>query len=471
MSGEQSGNKPVFTPFNQNHLDELKTMVAPERISTGQSVIDLHSKDQSHHPAGRPEAVIWPVDKTEVSRILAMANQNRIPVTCWGAGTSLEGNPIPTHRGLVLDFSRMNRILSIRAEDFQADLEPGVIYQDLNEKLRHKGLFFPPDPGARATIGGMIANNASGTKTVRYGATKDHVLRLCVALPTGEIIELGTRASKTSSGYDLLHLFVGSEGTLGVVVEATVRLTGVSEEFSAAMVTFPTVQDASKAVYEIIRSGLGPAALELLGPECVALINQEKDLGLDISPTLMMEFHGPSANHLAEVMEMVEAVCREAKSRDFRPGLDRGTRDRLLKARHELGEMIIRNHPGLGVLSIDVAVPITGYSKIIAAAREEAEDKGLTGYTFSHAGDGNVHFVLVGKKEDPKEWSLIEKTADRMVTEALSLGGTATGEHGVGLGKRKFMNREHGSSLVWMKEVKRLFDPVGILNPGKVFPD
>jgi len=445
-------------------------MISPDRFSTGDSNLDLHSKDQSQHPACRPEAVIWPVDRVEVSEILKYANKNLIPVTGWGSGSSLEGNPIPVKAGIVLDFSQMNKIRDIREEDFQTDVEPGVIYQNLNEKLKYKGLFFPPDPGAQATIGGMIANNASGTKTVHYGSTKDYVLRLSVALANGEIIETGTRASKTSSGYDLIHLFVGSEGTLGIVVEATLRLVGLPAEFSAAIVTFPSVEAAGKAVFEIIRSGLDPAALELLAPDCIEIINQEENLGLNVSPTLFMEYHGPTKNQLAEVMEIVREICKEEGCDEFRPGLGRTERDRLFKARHELAEMIVRKHPGRSMMVIDVAVPITGYPKMIAFAREESEKTGIPRYIFSHAGDGNLHLVFMGKKEDEKEWDSIDHANQHIVSKALAMGGTATGEHGVGIGKRKFMEAEHGKSLEWMKKIKSLFDPNCILNPGKIFP-
>jgi D-lactate dehydrogenase (cytochrome) len=445
-------------------------MVGPERFSTGESNLDLHSRDQSHHKPSRPEAVIWPETKSEVSEILKYANQQKIPVTGWGAGTSLEGNPIPVEKGLILDFSRMNHILSIREEDFQADVEPGVLYRDLNKKLRHKGLFFPPDPGAQATIGGMIANNASGTRTVRYGSTKDYVLQLTVALAGGEVIEMGTRASKTSSGYDLIHLFVGSEGTLGVILEATVRLIGSPAEFSAAIGTFPSVETAGKAVFEIMRSGLDPASLELLDSACVALINEEKNLGLDVSPTLFMEFHGSTKNQLSEVLQMAQDLCMDQQCGAFRSGLGRDERDRLLNARHELGEMIVRGHPGGGILTIDIAVPITAYPEIIAGAHKELVDTGLVGYTFSHAGDGNIHVVMVGKDNDEKAWTRIHEVSSRTVSKAMSLGGTATGEHGVGIGKRQFMEAEHGKSLDWMRKIKGLFDPNGILNPGKIFP-
>ena len=459
-----------FNSLNSTHVKDLQSMVAADRFSTGASVLELHAKDQSQHPPSRPEAVIWPVNAAEVSEILKYANDHLIAVTGWGSGSSLEGNPIPVRKGIVLDFSRMNRILNIRTEDFQADVEPGLIYQDLNEKLRHTGLFFPPDPGAQATIGGMIANNASGTRTVYYGSTKDYVLRLEVVLTSGEIIELGTRAAKTSSGYDLIHLIVGSEGTLGIVVGATLRLVGFPAEYSAAIATFPTVEAASQTVFEIIRSGLNPAALELIGPECVALMNKEAQLGLNVSPTLFIEFHSSTIGQLEAVLELAREVCAEKGCTAFRTGLGKAERDHIFKARHALGEMIIRNHPDCGILSMDVAVPNAAYPQIIATIGDEMAAAKLSAYTFSHAGDGNVHVVIPGKKGDKKEWDRIDQVVKRVVSRALDLGGTATGEHGVGLGKRKYMPAEHGKSLEWMKRVKALFDPNGILNPGKIFP-
>ncbi|MBW2614860.1 MAG: FAD-binding oxidoreductase [Deltaproteobacteria bacterium] len=459
-----------YAKLTKQNIKDLESMVEPERFSTGESNLDLHAKDQSQHTPTRPEAVIWPISRAEVSNILKYANEHTIPVTGWGAGSSLEGNPIPVRRGLVLDFSKMNRILEIRESDFQADVEPGVIYRDLNERLRHRGLFFPPDPGANATIGGMIANNASGTRTVRYGSTRANILRLSAVLASGETIETGSRSSKTSSGYDLINLFVGSEGTLGIVVEATVRLTGMPEEFSSATATFPSVEEAGKAVFEMIRAGLDPASLELLAPECITLINKEKKLGLEVLPTLFLEFHGPSQKQLTEIMEIASDICGDTGCHDFRTGIERKERDDFLKARHELGEMITRNHPGRSHMAIDVAVPISAYPEIIALAREESRKADIPGYTFSHAGDGNLHLVFMGKTGDEKEWAVIDQVNARMVEKALAMGGTATGEHGVGIGKRKFMQAEHGNSLEWMKRIKDLFDPKGILNPGKIFP-
>jgi D-lactate dehydrogenase (cytochrome) len=458
-----------FNSLNETHIRHLRAIVASDRFSAGESVLDLHARDQSSHPPHRPEAVIWPISPSEVAEILKYANNHLIPITGWGSGSSMEGNPIPLKGGLVLDFSQMNHILEIRDEDFQADVEPGVVYQDLNAKLKHTGLFFPPDPGARATLGGMIANNASGTRTIYYGSTKDYVLKLSVALANGEIIELGTRASKTSSGYDLIRLFVGSEGTLGVVVGATVRLAGLPAEFSAAIANFPSIGKAGKAVFEIMRGGLNPAALELLGPECVELMNREAGLELEVLPTIFMEFHGATTRQLAEILEMAKEICGDQGCRAFKPGLGRAERDRIFQARHDLGEMISRNHTDSRIKVMDVAVPITAYSELIGAIDEEFADINLPTYYISHAGNGNVHFNILCKKGDHQQWDMIEEIVDRLVAKTLEFGGTATGEHGIGLGKRKFMAAEHGSSLQWMQQIKSLFDPNGILNPGKIF--
>jgi D-lactate dehydrogenase (cytochrome) len=450
-------------------LRALADMVEPRRISWGESVLDLHSRDQSHHSASRPDVVIWPKGPEEVSKILMYCNQRRIPVTAWGAGSSLEGNPIPVKGGVVLDFSEMNRILEIRPSDFQADVEPGVVYQDLNEGLRHLGLFFPPDPGARATIGGMIGNNASGTRTVKFGSTKDYVLRLKVVLASGEILELGSRASKSSSGYDLLHLFVGSEGTLGIVVEATLKLVGMPPESSAIVATFPELRSAGDAVFEIMRAGLDPAALEVLSEECVDLIVSETGLEIPQGNLLFVEFLGPSISYLKEVSALAEGILRENGAISMETGIGRAKRDSLFKARHQLGEMIIRRHPGRGFMTTDVAVPMSRFPELLGFARELTREVPIPSYVFSHAGNGNIHAVLMGKRGDNEEWALIDQINEALVKKAIEMGGTSTGEHGVGIGKVKFMELEHKNSLNWMKNLKTLLDPNGILNPGKMF--
>ncbi len=459
-----------FNRVNSADMEIFRSFVGPERFSTGDSILDLHSMDQSRHTPVRPEAVLWPLNEQEVVNILKYADRRLIPVTGWGAGSSLEGNPVPVKKGIVLDFSRMDRIIDTREEDFQADVEPGVIYKKLNKKLRHRGLFFPPDPGADATIGGMIANNSSGIRTVKYGSTRDNLLRLSVVLANGEIIRTGTRASKTSSGYDLKDLITGSEGTLGIVTQATVRLTGLPAEFSSVIATFPSITAAGKTVFEIIRSGLDPAALELLGPECTGLINLERNMSLSELPTLFIEYHGPSNSYLEEVIGMTKELCVENECRDFRSDMQREEIDSFFSARHELSEMVRRNHPDCSFLSADVAVPITGYPDIISITRNELDKNSLTAYMFSHAGDGNLHIKYAGRKGNKREWELIESVNEKIVSKALSLGGTATGEHGVGIGKSRFMSDEHGNALLWMKKIKRIFDPNGILNPGKIFP-
>src|SRR5512139_2369768 len=310
-----------YNPVTEMDLVFLKEVLGTERVSVGKSELTLHSMDETYHKGFFPEAVVWPKSTEEVSRILKMANEKRISVTPWGAGTSLEGNPLPVHKGIVIDFQQMDQILSVRADAFQVDVQPGVKYQDMNKTLSRYGLFFPPDPGANGTIGGMIGNNASGVRTVKYGGTKDNVLKLEVVLPTGEIVRTGTFAHKSSSGYGLSRLFIGSEGTLGIITEATLRLFGIPEKFSAAIVNFSSVEEASKAVYDIMGSGLGPAALELLDEETIRVINIEEHLALKETPTLFLEFTGASEASLREDLSGSEEICKANRSTSFQPGV------------------------------------------------------------------------------------------------------------------------------------------------------
>lgn len=458
-----------FNSFTEKDLAFLRKLVGEERVSTGDSYLKLHSGDESYHKRRLPDVVVWPKSKEEVSLILKMANECRIPVTPWGAGTSLEGNPLPVEKGIVLDFQQMDQILAIRPGAFQVDVQPGVKYQDMNKALSRHGLFFAPDPGANATIGGMVANNASGVRTVKYGGTKDNVLKLEVVLPTGEIIRTGTFAHKSSSGYDLVRLFVGSEGTLGVITEATLRLAGIPEKFSAAIAGFESVEDATRTVHQIIELGLGPAALELLDQETVRVINQEGHLHLNENPTLFMEFTGASEVTLKEDLTQAREVCEANRSNVFESGVGREERNRLWEARHQAFELIKRNNPGLSFLTVDTAVPIHQYPPMVQFARETIQKYGLKGYAFGHAGDGNLHLVIAGDFHDSNFVKVRDRANEEIVSHAISLGGTATGEHGVGIGKRKFMIQEHGDSLQVMKKIKQLFDPNGILNPGKIF--
>ncbi len=459
----------MMREFKSEQISSLSALVSPDRFSTGKSNRELHLKDISHHRGELPAGIIWPVSTDEVAAILSLSYKNDIPVTPWGAGTSTEGNPVPALGGLVMDMTRMDKIIEIRPQDLQTDVQPGVFRKELNRQAGKHGLFFPPDPGADATIGGMIANNASGVQTVKYGATKDYVMKLTLVLPQGNIIHTGCKALKSSSGYDLSRLFVGSEGTLGVVTEATLRLTGIPIHHLAATITFTRLEDASEAVAVLVGSGLAPAALELLTPKLINLMNREKELGLPEVPTLFCEFHGISKATLKETAELTREFCEDCDADGFSFGVEANERNDLWRARHEAWETIHRAHPGKETLIVDAAVPISRYPEMIVFSQDLVEKYRAVGYVFGHAGDGNLHVVLVGNPDDENEWSMLDDINYRIVKRAVELGGTCTGEHGVGIGKRKFMELEHGQSYHLMRQIKELIDPKGLLNPGKIF--
>lgn len=453
--------------INADDIESLKTILDRDKVSTGESVRELHSHDESYHRHVPPDAVVWPHTTEEVSRIVRWAYERHVPITPWGAGTSLEGNPIPVNGGIVIDFQEMDKIIAIRQQDFQVDLQAGVIYKELNKALGHHGLFFPPDPGAAATIGGMIGNNASGIRTVRYGATKDYVMRLIVVMPGGRIIRTGNRARKSSSGYNLVSLFVGSEGTLGLVTEATLRLVGLPFNFMAVRATFPSVFDATNTVFQVMNSGLSPAAMEFLDENVIRVLNKDRNLALEEMPTLLMEFQGFSEKGLGEEMAFVEDICRENHVASVDKGIGQTERSRLWEMRHLTFESIKRFHAGLLPLIMDVAVPLSCYSEMVGYAKEEVKE--LSAYVFGHAGDGNIHVVVLDNPYDKARWSRVEEANRKIVYKALEYGGTCTGEHGVGIGKRAFLSSEHGETLHEMKALKNFFDPEGLMNPGKLF--
>ncbi len=458
-----------MTEFTKEQIDALSSFVAPDRFSTGISNRELHIHDISSHFGTLPAGIIWPVSTDEVSRILAWTYTEGIPVTPWGAGTSTEGNPVPTRGGLVMDFTRMDRILAIRPQDLQADIQPGVPRKELNRQTGMFGLFFPVDPGADATIGGMIANNASGVQSIKYGSTKDSVMRLTVVLPDGKVIHTGCIAGKSSSGYDLTRLFVGSEGTLGVVTEATLRLTGRPSHHLTTVITFNDLESAVKAVSLMIGAGLEPAALELLPPVLIRLMNGAKGLSLVETPSLFCEFHGISKPALMETADMAKELTESCGSAAFSFGVEEKEREVLWQARHDAWETIHQTHPGTESLIVDAAVPISRYPEMIIFSQQLVDECGAVGYVFGHAGDGNLHVVLMGHPDDKAEWSVLEGINDKVVRRAVELGGTCTGEHGVGIGKRKFMELEHGESYDLMKKINNLIDPKGLMNPDKIF--
>lgn len=452
-------------------LESLVAIAGPENVSVSRGDLAEHDHDQSSNASHAPDAIVWPGSTGDVSRILCLANDARLPVTAWGAGTSLEGNPIPVHGGLVMDFARMNAIVEVHAADLQVTVQPGVQYKDLNAILAKEGLFFAPDPGANATLGGMIANNAAGLRTVKYGATKDNVLRLEAVLANGRVIRTGSRSVKQSSGYDLTHLLIGSEGTLGIITEATLRLAPLPEHFCAVIAAFDDVDHAAQAVYEIMAYGLDPSAMEFMDTTGIQLLNTDEHLDLEECPHLFMEFTGPTEASVSDRLRLVENICEDNACRHYHSAVDRAERARLWDARHRFFEILVRNHPGYDHIIADVAVPISKLPELVRRSQSLLEELDIPGQIMGHAGDGNLHVTLFYPPEDPAARDLAIEMNKRLVNEALELGGTSTGEHGVGLGKQKHMLREHGeTTLNLMREVKALFDPNNILNPGKVLP-
>ncbi|NOY44500.1 MAG: FAD-binding oxidoreductase [Deltaproteobacteria bacterium] len=449
----------------------LKRVIGESHVSTGPSNLDLHSKDESYHEPHRPDVVVWPQKTEDVVAVVRLAGEKGYAVTPWCAGTSLEGNPIPVHGGIVLDFSEMNRILEIREKDLQVDVEVGIQYRDLNDQLRHYGLFFPPDPGAWASIGGMIGNNASGVRTVAYGATRDSVLAMEVVMADGRVIHLGSRAIKSSSGYDLLRLLIGSEGTLGIVTKATLRLRGLPPEYLTVVATFPSVHAACEAVSDTIRYGLNPAALELMDEAVVVEINRDRKMDLEERPMLFLEFHNVNEAALESQYEMVEAVLTEHGATRIDRGVGADERVRLWEARHGALESIKRNHPGRSVLLVDTCVPISRYAEMVDAAKAAVEREGVTGFFWGHAGDGNLHLGLLFDPADEDEKQRVQRVNRAVVEHSIAKGGTCTGEHGVGIGKLSFVEAEHGPALEYMRRIKQALDPKNILNPGKMLPD
>ncbi len=457
--------------ITQATLDMLTALLGADRVSIKAADLEAHAQDESFHTPHPPDVVVWPLSAEEVSAILRHANELSIPVTPWCGGSSLEGNPIPVCGGIVVDLIRMNQILEVREQDLQVVAQPGIIYDELNKRLARYGLFFPPAPGSSdiATIGGMVANNSSGMHAVKYGATKDYVLQLQVVLADGEIIRIGRPVIKSSSGYDLCRLIVGSEGTLGIVTEITLRLR-IRPEVVAAVAVFETMEAAAEVIYAINRYGPTPAALELMDPTIVGIVNAWTKSTLAEAPTLVMEFHGLPAG-IEQELELVEETCREAGCVSFEKGLTPPEREKLWHARKQAHEAVKQLNTGSRAEIGDIVVPISHYTEAVQKAYALAEELHVRIATFGHAGDGNMHVEMLSDKSSEHEHERTAEFNRRLVHWVLSVGGTCTGEHGVGIGKREFMPLEHGTSLETMRKIKRLFDPKGILNPGKMFPD
>ena len=447
-------------------LDSLRTLL-DERFSTTQAVREHHGRDESHFDAPPPDGVAFPVTTDEVASIVNRCAAHATPIIAFGAGTSVEGHVLAVQGGIALDLSQMHRIVAVRTEDLDVTVEAGVTREDLNAHLRDSGLFFPLDPGANATLGGMAATRASGTNAVRYGTMRENVLALTVVLADGSVVRTGTRARKSSAGYDLTRLLVGSEGTLGIITEVTLRLYPRPEAISAAVCAFPSVADAVKTVIQTVQLGVPVARCELLDATTIRGINAYSKLTLQESPHLFFEFHGSPAS-VKEQAENVQAIAAEHGGTGFEWSDTPEERSRLWKARHDAYFACVALRPGCRVLSTDVCVPISQLAACIAQTEAEVNAAPFPIMLVGHVGDGNFHLGMNIDPNDASEVALAESINVRMVERAIAMGGTCSGEHGIGLGKIDFLEREHASDIALMRTLKRAMDPQNLLNPGKL---
>ncbi|RNB76611.1 FAD-binding oxidoreductase [Brevibacillus panacihumi] len=449
-------------------IEELVGLLGSERVTTNPTVLEHHSHDESYHTPHLPEVVVFPQTAEEVSKIMKFANEKRIAVTPFGMGSSLEGHVIPYKGGISMDFSLMNQVLEVRPQDFLVRVQPGVTRMQLNKELKKHGLFFSVDPGADATVGGMAATNASGTTSVRYGVMRDNVRDLEVVLADGRIIRTGSMTAKSSSGYHLTGLFVGSEGTLGAFTELTLRVYGIPEATMAARASFPTVQDAVNTVVDILSAGIPVARIELVDERSIRQVNLFKETDYPESPTLFIEFHG-SEQSLQHDIEFAQGIAGEHGCTQFLFETDSKARAQLWDARHNMAYAFVHKSPGKKMMVTDVCVPFSELADAIVDAREAIDRSGLDGAILGHVGDGNYHVILMIDLNDKDEVARADKLNAHLVEYALQRGGTCTGEHGVGIGKMKYQRKEHGAALDVMQSFKQVLDPNGILNPGKIF--
>ncbi|HNW63463.1 MAG TPA: FAD-linked oxidase C-terminal domain-containing protein [Piscinibacter sp.] len=449
-------------------LDALKARFG-DRCTTALAVREQHGRDESPFDVRPPDAVVFCESTDEVAAIVSLADRHAVPVIPYGVGSSLEGHLLAVQGGISIDLSRMNRVLQVNPEDLTATVEPGVTREQLNREIRDTGLFFPIDPGANASLGGMAATRASGTNAVRYGTMRENVLGLTVVTASGEIIHTGTRAKKSSAGYDLTRLMVGSEGTLGVITGVTLKLYPLPEAVSAAICHFKDIGSAVDATIQIIQMGVPIARCELLDVNAVRAVNEHSKLGLRESPMLLMEFHGSEAG-VKEQAETVQAIAAEAGGENFEWASTPEERTRLWAARHKAYFAGMTTHPGCRTVTTDTCVPISSLTEIIEASVAEADASGLPYYIVGHVGDGNFHLAYMVKDGDAKERETAERLSMQMVHRAIALQGTCTGEHGIGLHKQGFLVDETGAGAVeMMRTLKRALDPKNILNPGKIF--
>jgi D-lactate dehydrogenase (cytochrome) len=449
-------------------IDALKSRFG-ERCSTALVVREQHGRDESSFTVPPPSAVVFAESTADVAEIVRLASDYAVPVIPFGVGSSLEGHLLAVQGGISIDVSRMNKVLSVNADDLTVTVQPGVTRKQLNDEIKTTGVFFPIDPGADASIGGMCATRASGTNAVRYGTMRENVLALEVVTASGEVIRTGTRAKKSSAGYDLTRLMVGSEGTLGVITEVTVRIYPLPEAISAAICSFPSIEAAVRTTIQVIQLGVPIARVELIDENTVRMVNAYAKLGLREEPMLLMEFHG-SPTGVQEQAETVQEIASDHGGNAFEWASTPEERTRLWTARHNSYFAAVQSRPGCKVISTDTCVPISRLADCLLDSVREADASGIPYFLVGHVGDGNFHFGYLLDPDKPEERVVAEKLNHDLVTRALALEGTCTGEHGVGLHKMDFLVSETGAGAVdMMRTIKRALDPKNIMNPGKIF--
>lgn len=453
------------------HVDDsllsVLRQIVGDRLSTATAILEQHGRDESFHPTMPPEAVVFAQSTDEVSSVVSACAERDVPVIPYGTGTSLEGHVAALRGGVSIDVSQMNEILQVNAEDLDCRVQPGVTRKQLNEYLRDTGLFFPIDPGADASLGGMAATRASGTNAVRYGTMRENVLSLEVVTADGRIIRTARRSKKSSAGYDLTRLFVGSEGTLGVITEVTVKLYGIPEAISSAVCAFPDMESAVNTVIMICQSGIPVARMELLDALQMDACNRYSDLDYAVAPTLFFEFHGTTAG-IDEQVSLVKDIASEFGSSDFKWATKTEDRNKLWQARHDAYYAGLALRPNSKGIATDVCVPISRLADCILETQKDIAESNIIAPLVGHVGDGNFHLVMVIDPDDADEMARAESLNDRMVQRALDMDGTCTGEHGVGYGKIGYLEAEHGEGISVMRDIKHALDPKNIMNPGKI---
>lgn len=454
-------------PLPEELLAALQAIFG-DRVSTSQAMREHHGRDESSYDPMLPDAVVFAQTTEEVAEVVKLCSSHEVPIIPYGTGTSLEGHVLALRGGVTIDLSRMNRVLAVHAEDQTATVQAGVTHKQLNQEIKGTGLFFPIDPGADASLGGMAATRASGTNAVRYGTMRENTLALTVVTSDGRIIKTGTRAKKSSAGYDLTRIFVGSEGTLGIITEVTVRLYPQPEAVSAAVCSFPNTADAVNTVIQTIQMGVPVARVEFLDESCVRSINAYDKMSLPEKPLLLFEFHG-SENGVKEQAQIVQEIAAEYNAIGFEWATRPEDRSRLWAARHNAYFAMLQMRPGARSISTDCCVPISRLAECILDTQADCEKNDMIHAIVGHVGDGNFHVLMMIDPHDAADVAKAEGVNSRMVARALSMDGTCTGEHGVGMHKMDFLVQEHGEEAIeTMRILKHAFDPKNILNPGKI---